>query len=1634
MIGGTQLGWTIYETADGGAKINLLDDVGGYYPTREMAENALAGRGSERVGAIPDAPYRKTWPLQLFKRALRDAVLSGKNWIGWPEGSVIADRFNLSNQIDVIQWAKRADDRYLIRAKQGNRSVIEKDNLTATEVEYLVGRDIAQKVVDRAKNEAIDGGGELKGLDLKVGGEGMKGFYDNILPKEIGNYVKQWGAKVEKSGISAGDEFSPKAGGAITNVVDSDGTVLTRYDQQDATRRRELATRWIEGNRWRYPDARLEEGVFQETPIWRIDITPEMRKSISESGQTLFNLVEGNPNLGQNQQRASLIRKAETFFGGTIPNNVTFVNDRSEDNQFVARINTTLTGQADIQINYAFADDTNIDSALYEEIGHFASNRGMLTDFYNSLTPTEKADIDAAVSMYGKSEARMATISIAALQAEERSAKSFAAIASRNKDLWTRIKNLVNKILSKIGIVSANTDNQVADIFLRAMNAYKNQRENNPDFSNRRIAFGKASFYSKPTARQEIDKAMDKIKESKDSPIRSLFNSINLSNLSKEKRNELQDRMKAYADATKAIIRGTEILNPEESKQRFDDLVQYLSDFKKTAWEEQFKKLQKKYPSSLKDKTADEFTSAKAVIAYVADLDNADSKKIIEDQKKKEDKKREATEKKDENEGAQVTLALEAQSNINEILNTAPYKEMSPDNKIWTMEAMEYLETLDPTQQTQRQNEALVATINSAIEGNIIGFGKYTAARRIQMFLADLNAYIKDNGGKIPWYTAAETRRIRRSVESFVSSEKTSQFFKKETIERMIFSHPELRDMWIKNLGNYFEKVQTANSSLQNELDKKLQASFEKHGLKEKTFAGNVKDKQLFSDKTRKSKARMMVAAMITQWTDGSNDPIGEINKAISDVFTGINNEIKIQAFSGARGVSNLDSFNSLINPLIRDGFLIREGNTFEVQATPEVWNEAVLNALQENERNALIEIRNTASLLQDRLKFTKEFWYGEEFEAVVNYVPKQAYNTSPDVKEESAPELNEGSFTPLPENPSLRRQGSVLFARQGLGKDQYYTLDIERAATKAIKSAAYEVTTAPERIMMHKAFNSDELLPYFGNEDSSSKSRRNTMREILKAVHKAEMHIGTAPKRATSTEGVLLSKAGEMLTTLIGAQILGKVKNIASQYLSPIAGSTVIAGQDIFNGMVQLNTNDEWKADNGAAIKALYAIGFPDLEHRSEIIDFFYDVSSNTDLVKDIAKISLNENLTEEQKKEVIFAKVTAALDAGINVNKYISQMVNTKPDAWAAKHVFPGLLINRLKKAGVINKADEFVPAVMNDPRTEDALSKAKQDMSTAFGNANRYSLRPEFFVDRSKNSFIRNTLFSVAQTATSMAGDVIVAAKDASYFNSADKYASQIRKEGAKRLSAIALQTYIFAFISKVVTLQVLKYGALLFGKAEGLDEEEEQNLRNRIAINQELGMQDISQRAMSDMISSTMGFIGTNSATRFISNIASKKAMEKLLYADYEEKKKELENKIKKEKNPSKKADLQFQLELIKKGKQKLSIVFDDPSLGPTVDYFLNTLGSIDDPTQADFDALAEEYYKRGGLEKKPERNEALRYLGKFAGYVIPDIYAARQEVYKARKEVADKRKQRLESEEQKGKKKIDKINIPLISYP
>jgi hypothetical protein len=59
-------------------------------PKEEYVQKSLEMQGESM--RVADAPFRTTWPLQLFKRALRDAVDSGKEWIGWTVGATQNDQ------------------------------------------------------------------------------------------------------------------------------------------------------------------------------------------------------------------------------------------------------------------------------------------------------------------------------------------------------------------------------------------------------------------------------------------------------------------------------------------------------------------------------------------------------------------------------------------------------------------------------------------------------------------------------------------------------------------------------------------------------------------------------------------------------------------------------------------------------------------------------------------------------------------------------------------------------------------------------------------------------------------------------------------------------------------------------------------------------------------------------------------------------------------------------------------------------------------------------------------------------------------------------------------------------------------------------------------------------------------------------------------------------------------------------------------------------------------------------------------------------------------------------------------------------------------------------------------------------
>ena len=248
---------------------------------------------SARSGGIPDAPFRKDWPLQMFKRALRDAVASGKEWIGWTTGETQADRYDLSKQVSKIETYKKAPEtvNFVVRDLNG-KIIMEENSMPMDKVADTIGKEMAEKIANQPIEEKID----YAGNDLKVGGEGMKGFYDNMLPKEVGKYVKRWGAKVEQSQIATKPietqdvPRNPEGGPAFVRFEADGPRVLGVLP--DGRRIRVSRTVGAIGPQVAAQQAEEFNSklAYQNSPIWRVDITDAMREGV-EQGQATFSIA-----------------------------------------------------------------------------------------------------------------------------------------------------------------------------------------------------------------------------------------------------------------------------------------------------------------------------------------------------------------------------------------------------------------------------------------------------------------------------------------------------------------------------------------------------------------------------------------------------------------------------------------------------------------------------------------------------------------------------------------------------------------------------------------------------------------------------------------------------------------------------------------------------------------------------------------------------------------------------------------------------------------------------------------------------------------------------------------------------------------------------------------------------------------------------------------------------------------------------------------------------------------------------------------------------------------------------------------------------------------------------------------------
>ena len=164
-----------------------------------ISEQRLAIMGQIRDATImpfdhvPDAPFKKNWEEMALKRLIHHAAENGYHGIVITPGEEQADRYSLAKHVNEVHYSGSNLSAY---DPQGY-NVIKRTGVTPQELPSLIGKELAEKLMAQEPKGTLR---SLSGLDLQVGGEGMKGFYDKKVPNILNSIGKKYGVKTELNG------------------------------------------------------------------------------------------------------------------------------------------------------------------------------------------------------------------------------------------------------------------------------------------------------------------------------------------------------------------------------------------------------------------------------------------------------------------------------------------------------------------------------------------------------------------------------------------------------------------------------------------------------------------------------------------------------------------------------------------------------------------------------------------------------------------------------------------------------------------------------------------------------------------------------------------------------------------------------------------------------------------------------------------------------------------------------------------------------------------------------------------------------------------------------------------------------------------------------------------------------------------------------------------------------------------------------------------------------------------------------------------------------------------------------------------------------------------------------------------
>ena len=173
------------------AQVEYNNRIMDLMPEVMKAEEAHRAAEQQAKQAIPDAPFKKNWHELALKRMIQHAAENGYDSIAITPGEEQAKRYGLSKHVGMVSY--NPDEQHFQAFKPNRETLMNEKGASPERVAELIGKDAATRLMSAP---AQMGHHFLEGEDLNIGGEGMKGFYDKMVPKFLNQFGKKYGAQV----------------------------------------------------------------------------------------------------------------------------------------------------------------------------------------------------------------------------------------------------------------------------------------------------------------------------------------------------------------------------------------------------------------------------------------------------------------------------------------------------------------------------------------------------------------------------------------------------------------------------------------------------------------------------------------------------------------------------------------------------------------------------------------------------------------------------------------------------------------------------------------------------------------------------------------------------------------------------------------------------------------------------------------------------------------------------------------------------------------------------------------------------------------------------------------------------------------------------------------------------------------------------------------------------------------------------------------------------------------------------------------------------------------------------------------------------------------------------------------------